>query len=154
MRCMRTRRQSMKSCSQKDMRCFPMLCTRLLSILGRGRLRLLYLIQMDGRRPGLCHLNGRMLHVDPVVSDGGNLYSVQKTADGAWLFRANAVPAKGWQQYAVLPRTDEKTKELVYRESGTLAASLHHLENDYLKVTLDPNGQSLRSMIKKQGGSF
>ena len=90
---------------------------------------------------GLVPFEWEDAHVDPVVSDGGNLYSVQKTADGAWLFRANAVPAKGWQQYAVLPRTDVKTKELVYRESGTLAASLHHLENDYLKVTLDPNGQ-------------
>ena len=64
---------------------------------------------------------------------------------------ANAVPAKGWQQYAVLPRTDVKTKELIYRESGTLAASLHHLENDYLKVTLDQNGQFSSIYDKKAG---
>lgn len=88
---------------------------------------------------------------EPAVSDGVSIYPVQRTADGGWLFDAAGIPSKGWKSFQVLPQKAAEPEHLKYRRAGVLEGSLHHLENDFLRVELAENGQFSSIYDKKAG---
>lgn len=79
------------------------------------------------------------------ISDGEKQYPVQKAADGQYVFYAEGVPSKGYKTF-YLENAD--TKEA---ERKMLTGSEHHLENAYVKVTFDKNGQ-ISSIFDKTAG--
>lgn len=73
----------------------------------------------------------------PAVRDDKRKYAVQKTANGQWLFRAEGIPGKGYQTFAV----EEQTEETAAKVFVFLSGSHHILENRFVRVQFDTNGQ-------------
>lgn len=82
---------------------------------------------------------------EPSVTDGEETFAVQKLADGTCLFEAQGVPSKGYKTFKLQEESGAAKK------SG-LSASVHHLENDYVKVSLADNGQisSIYDKVEKR----
>ncbi len=108
----------------------------------------------------------------PMVTDGERTYPVQRMADGSGLFYAEHVPSKGYRTYRLTERIGgvyeaEHQAEHIGGVAGRgdagqgalqdaacaprLTASVHHLENRYVRVEFAPNGQ-FSSIYDKTAG--
>ena len=78
---------------------------------------------------------------EPAVYDGETKLTVQKTADGTYVFFAAGVPGKGYKTYIV--------KEEAADTTPSMEVSTEVMENEYFKVEYNEKGQFAKIYDKK-----